>query len=172
VLYDGLQPTTEGGREHDITFDEHSGTVLKFTKSSCAAYRVGFDSGKPELMTGLPLEYLERLLIHNEVFSDDIRFVGVAGERNRRRIVTRQNRVQGRPAEWQEIDRLMIDELGFFLLRHNYGVGYEDSRAYLRDDVAVFDLRPPNVFVTASGVLAVIDSIPVRLTGETRAVFG
>lgn len=40
VLYDGLQPSVEGGREHDITYDERSGTFLKFTKPAKAAYVV------------------------------------------------------------------------------------------------------------------------------------
>lgn len=67
--------------------------------------------------------------------------------------------------------RLMVDDLGFEKLRHNFGIGYEDSYAFVRDDAAVFDLRPANVFATATGLLVAIDSIPVRLTPETRAMF-
>jgi hypothetical protein len=45
VLYEGLQPEVEGGREHDITYDPRSGTCLKFTKPAKAAYAVSFDLG-------------------------------------------------------------------------------------------------------------------------------
>jgi hypothetical protein len=41
-LFDHLEPLVEGGREHDLIFDDASGTVLKFTKPSSAAYVVGF----------------------------------------------------------------------------------------------------------------------------------
>jgi hypothetical protein len=50
-LYDWLEPSVEGGREHDITFDEESGTILKFTKPSRAAYIVDFFGGKPRYQT-------------------------------------------------------------------------------------------------------------------------
>jgi hypothetical protein len=43
VLYDRWQPAVEGGREHDLTYDESSGTYWKFTKPAKAAYAVDFD---------------------------------------------------------------------------------------------------------------------------------
>jgi hypothetical protein len=171
VLYDGLQPAVEGGREHDLTYDESSGTCLKFTKPAKAAYVVDFDLGYPSLAPALPIQYLERQALHNQVFADNIRFVGVAGEPYFRRIVTRQPHIRGRAASWEQIIRLMVDELGFRKLRHNYGIGYEDSYGFIRDDVAVFDLRPANVILTESGIIMPIDSIPSRLNDITRQMF-
>jgi len=168
AVFDGLEPTHLGGREHDLTYDDLTGTVLKFTKPSAAAYVVNFDFDRPSLSTGLPLQYLERQALHNEIFADSITFVGIGGERHRRRIITRQKRVDGGPARWEPIVRLMVENLGFTKLRHNHGIGYEDSYAFVREDVAVFDLRPANVIETESGLLVPIDSIPVRLTEETR----
>jgi hypothetical protein len=78
--------------------------------------------------------------------------------------------VQGRPARWEEIIRMM-EELGFTKLRHNHGIGYEDSYAFLRNDVVVFDLRPANVFVTDDDVVIPVDTIPVRLPAGKRAFF-
>ena len=170
-LYEGLEPVAEGGREHDITFDELSGSVLKFTKSSCAAYIVDFLGGSPRLTNGDPLEYLDRLILHDELFGEMTRFVGIGGVPNHRRIITRQLRVLGRPASETEIRRLMIDDLGFKELRNNYGIGYEESLAFIRDDAATFDLRPANVFVTDEGVPVVFDSIPVRITDTNRNSF-
>jgi hypothetical protein len=77
LLHEGLQPVMEGGREHDITFDKMTGTVLKFTKPSKAAYVVSFKFGTPRLVPALPIEYLERQELHNQVFADSIRFVGM-----------------------------------------------------------------------------------------------
>ena len=160
-----------GGREHDLTFDDPTGTVLKFTKPSSAAYVVEFPGGRPCLLNGDPLEYLERLVLHNAIFGEMTCFVGLGGQPNQRRLITRQRRVKGNDADWQDIIRLMVDDLGFEKLRHNFGIGYEDSYAFVRDDAAVFDLRPANVFATATGLLVAIDSIPVRLTPATRAMF-
>lgn len=172
VLYDGLEPLVEGGREHDLTYDDATGTALKFTKPSSAAYVVEFLNGKPRLSNGDPLEYLDRLILHNEVFGEFTSFVGVGGMPNNRRIITRQNRVKGREARWDEIVRLMVDDLGFTKLRHNFGIGYEDSYGFIRDDVAVFDMRPANLFKTDDGTLIAIDSIPVRINDAVRGAFG
>jgi hypothetical protein len=122
------------------------------------------------MVPALPLEYLERLTLQNQIFADNLRFVGIAGNAGQRRIVTRQELVQGRPARWEEIIRMM-EELGFTKLRHNHGIGYEDSYAFLRNDVVVFDLRPANVFVTDDDVVIPVDTIPVRLPAGKRAFF-
>lgn len=65
----------------------------------------------------------------------------------------------------------MVDELGFRKLRHNYGIGYENSYGFVRDDIAVFDLRPANVILEDSGLIVPIDSIPVLLSDNTRKMF-
>ena len=132
---------------------------------------VSFEFGNPRLIPSLPVQYLERQALHNELFADDVRFVGVGGDVYARRIITRQNRITGREARWDEITRIMTEELGFAKLRHNYGIGYEDSYGFIRGDVAVFDLRPANAVIAESGTFEVIDSIPVRLPPEKRAFF-
>ena len=171
LLYDSLEPAVEGGREHDLIYDDATGTVLKFTKPSSAAYVVQLLEGMPRLLNGDPLEYLERLILHNDVFGDFTTFVGIGGLPNNRRIITRQDRVNGREAGWEEVIHMMVDDLGFTKLRHNFGIGYKDSFAFVREDVAVFDMRPANVFMTASGLLIAVDSIPVRLTDGLRQTF-
>lgn len=112
---------------------------------------------------GLPLEYLERLLLQNELFGDEVTFVGIGGERNQPTIITRQPDIRGDFAEIAEIIYLMTRELGFELLPTRFSIGYANSLAFIRGDVAVFDLRPANVVRTADGVIIPIDSIPVRL---------
>lgn len=88
-----------------------------------------FLEGKPRLIPGDPAEYLARLLLHNEVFGEFTTFVGIGGLPCNRRIITRQLQVIGRPAEWDEIDTLMITDFGFLKLRHNHGIGHEVSCA-------------------------------------------
>lgn len=162
-FYENLQPLKEGGREHDLTFIKEGAYWLKFTKPAAAGYVISFESGVPALEPALPLEYLERLMLQNELFADRVTFVGVAGTRQLPRIVTRQPHLPGEGASREEIVSMMVDELGFSLLPSRYSVGYADSLAFIRDDVAVFDLRPANVVHTPEGVTAPIDAIPTRL---------
>lgn len=162
-FFEGLQPLIEGGREHDLTFVEEGAFWLKFTKPSAAGYVVSFDFGAPALEPALPLEYLERLILQNELFADSVTFVGVAGTRLQPRIVTRQPHIQGEAATPEEIIALMVDALDFRQLPERFSVGYADSLAFVRGDVAVFDLRSANVVRTPEGVISPIDAIPVRL---------
>ncbi|MDA7888207.1 hypothetical protein N9A86_02340 [Akkermansiaceae bacterium] len=166
-FFEGLKPLVEGGREHDLIYDTDSGSWFKFTKPSAAGYIVSIDSQVPELMPALPLEYLSRLDLQNEIFADDVTFVGIAGLKHDCRIVTRQSDIPGVSASNEDIIRLMTQELGFILLPPKFSVGYLESLAFLRDDVAVFDLRPANVVITESGIIVPIDSIPVRLDGAS-----
>ncbi len=170
--FEGLQPLKEGGREHDLTFIEESRTWLKFTKPAAAGYVISFDFGVPRLEPALPLEYLERLQLQNEIFADGVSFVGVAGDRNRARIVTRQPHIRGEHATPDEIVLLMTEELGFRLLPERFSVGYAHSLAFVREDVAVFDLRPANVVRTDEGLIVPIDAIPFRLDAGARAILG
>lgn len=169
-LFRDLIPEAQGGVEHDVTFDSTTGTVLKFTKPDRSAYAVDFELGTPRMGRATPLDYLDRLAMQNEIFADTLRFVGIASNTDGKRIITRQNTVRGRPARWEEIVKLMED-LGFTKLRHNHGIGYEDSYAFVRDDSAVFDMRPANVFVTDEGDIVPVDCIPVKLPAGKREFF-
>jgi hypothetical protein len=162
-LYEELIQLKIGGVEHDLVYDHASGTILKFTKPGKAAYVVDFDLGTPRMVPGMPLGYLERLLLQNEIFGESLSFVGLGGEEDCRRIITRQKIMVGRAASWEEIVRLMVGELGFTKLRHNHGIGYEDSYAFIREDAVVFDMRPANVFTTEQEVTIPVDCIPVSL---------
>ena len=171
-FYENLQPLIGGGREHDLTFVESGLNWLKFTKPSAAGYIVSFDSGTPALEPALPLEYLERMILQNELFADSVAFVGVAGTRLQPRIITRQPHVAGEAASPDEIIEMMVADLGFRLLPPRFSLGYTDSLAFVRDNVAVFDLRPANVVRTQDGVIIPIDAIPVALNALGRAILG
>lgn len=169
-FFEGLEPLKEGGREHDLIFIDVSRMWLKFTKPAQAGYVVSFDLGMPRLEPALPLEYLERLQLQNILFADELTFVGVAGTRQKPRIVTRQPHILGKDASRDEIIELMTAELGFRLLPSRFSVGYVDSLAFVRPDMAVFDLRPANVVRTPAGLIVPIDAIPVRLDAKARAI--
>jgi len=168
--FEGLEPMKEGGREHDLTHDPATATWLKFTKPAAAGYIVSFALGAPALEPAMPLEYLERLALQNAIFGDRVTFVGIGGERHRPRVVTRQPDIPGDAADPSEIIHLMTGELGFSTLPACFAVGYANSLAFIRDDFAVFDLRPANVVRTVEGLIIPIDSIPVRLNDQARRI--
>lgn len=169
-FYEGLRPLKEGGREHDLTFDPPSASWLKFTKPSSAGYVVSFELGCPALEPALPQEYFDRLLLQNEIFADRVTLVGIGGERGNPLIITRQPDIPGIAASEKAIIRMMTVELGFVLLSPRYSVGYENSLAFVRDDFAVFDLRPANVVETPEGLIIPIDAIPCRLDETARKI--
>ncbi|WAC18565.1 hypothetical protein OVA24_15125 [Luteolibacter sp. SL250] len=170
--FEGLQPLKEGGREHDLTYDEEIRTWLKFTKPAAAGYIVSFESCAPALEPALPLEYLDRIDLQNELFADQVTFVGIGGARRSPRIITRQPHIKGSSASPDEIIYLMISALGFRQLPARFSVGYADSLAFIRNNVAVFDLRPANVVRTPEGLIVPIDCIPARLDADARSILG
>ncbi|MDB6078382.1 MAG: hypothetical protein JWO82_2129 [Akkermansiaceae bacterium] len=170
-FFEGFQPLKEGGREHDLIFDSVTLNWLKFTKPAAAGYVVSFDSHPPSLGPGLPLEYLERLLLQNAIFADTVTFVGIGGERHRPRLITRQADVPGENASPAEIRELMA-VLDFHELPPAFSLGYDDSLAFARHDAAVFDLRPANVVKTADGLIVPIDAIATALDDSSRAALG
>lgn len=165
-FFEGLQPIKSGGREHDLSFVEDGSYWLKFTKPAQAGYVVTFDRGVPGLLPAVPTDYLARLILQNQLFADHISFVGVGGERLNPRIITRQAHLQGTAASHELITSMMVDQLGFQELPRSYYVGYAESLSFLRDDIAVFDLRPANVVHTDDGLVVPIDAIPTRLDAE------
>lgn len=163
-FYPTLKALKEGGREHDLTYDSPSNSWLKFTKPTAAGYVVTFHDGAPALEPALPQEYLKRLILQNEIFSDQVTFVGISGQNYRYSIITRQPDIPGIEASNQDIIQMMPEELGFRKLENRFSVGYADSLAFIKKDIAVFDLRPANVVKTSNGLIVPIDSIPHRLT--------
>lgn len=111
-------------------------------------------------------------MLQNELFADTVSFVCVAGDRRQPRIVTRQPHIAGEGATREEIISMMVKDLGFRLLPDWFSVGYADSLAFMRGDVAVFDLRPANVVRTPDGLIVPIDAIPVRLDAAGRGILG
>lgn len=121
------------------------------------------------ILTGF---YCRTRYSQNEIFADRVTFVGIGGERGDPLIITRQPDIPGIAASEKAIIHMMTKELGFSQLSPCYSVGYENSLAFVHDDVAVFDLRPANVVETPEGLIIPIDSIPCRLDESARSILG
>ena len=114
-----------------------------------------------------PLEYLERLVLFNDVFGDDIRLVGVIAEPEPA-IVTTQPVIRGRHASPAEIASCMA-ALGFAPV-DDVVLDRRDSTSFFgaADGVAVFDAHGENVLAGEMGI-APIDLFVIRAGEDLRA---
>jgi hypothetical protein len=139
------------GYEHQVWFldCDPEPWVLKATYADAFGHL-------PDGRDCLPTEYLERLLLQNEVFGDDIRLEGVVHEAiHSCRIVTSQPAVRGRFAEPAEVAEFFMTR-GFESVRH-HGRMLWWRRA---DDILCADTHGGNILVTPEGAMAAID-VPV-----------
>jgi hypothetical protein len=83
---DTLRGFNKGGEEHRT----RRGDVVyhKATYPGRYGFTVILVNGEPTLTQALPAEYLERLLLANQIFDDDICLVGVTRESERLVVVT------------------------------------------------------------------------------------
>jgi hypothetical protein len=163
MLSSSVRPTLKGGAEHDLGFDETRERVWKFTKNRFAGYAVVVDEDSLIMLPGAPLQYLDRWLIGNRIFSDDAELLGMVKTDEGSRIVISQQVIVGGDATWSEIEQYFVDIKGFRRIDppglDSCG-GYQ-SRSYFRGRYAVFDVRPSNCIRTESGDISPIDVIPI-----------
>lgn len=158
-------PERDGGREHDVRFNDTDGRWWKYTKPNLSGYTVSWtDDGQPFLRNARVLEYLARLRRQNELLEDDIRLEGLwwdAGRRGGWRIVTSQPDVPGRTPTMEEI-RAGMEAMEFKRLRWT-GIGYEFAEAWRMGRMGVWDVHPSNVVLAENGIIVPIDVIITRL---------
>lgn len=144
-----LKPERDGGREHDVRYDDATGLWWKYTKPNLAGYTVSWTDGHPWLHNALPLDYLERMLRQNELFGDDVRLAGLWNPQKQDwSIVTTQPHVEGRKATLVELEQAFV-EAGFEILPWR-GLGYAESLSVRKDGFDVWDIHPANVLLTDS----------------------
>ncbi len=115
--------------------------------------------GEPELTGALPLEYLERLLLQNSIFGDDVRFEGIAREDGKLAIVTSQRTILGEGVNGEEMTAFM-GKLWFAPL-HGLSLGRPGALAFYRDldEDEAFDAHPGNFVKDGDGVVLPIDLV-------------
>jgi hypothetical protein len=168
--YSGL--AIRGGEEHRVWLSPDGSSVLKATYAGAFGYSIicsEATGGLPEITKGLPLEYLERLLLQNRIFGDDIRLKGVAEESDGAIILSSQPLVAGFPVDREEFIPFM-QRLWFEPLL-GLSLGNPGALAFYRDldEVAAFDAHPANFVKDFNGVILPIDLILVRTDSALQA---
>ncbi len=123
-------------------------------------------NGQPTLTHALPLEYLERLLLANQVFDDDIRLLGVARDQEALVILTSQPTVVGQACTAGEM--IAYFEARRFTLMPGFSAGHRGSLSFFRelDQIAVFDAHPANFLRDRTGIILPIDAVLLRADEE------
>jgi hypothetical protein len=158
-----------GGEEHRISRGE-----FRYHKATYPG-RYGFTlipvNGQPTLTRALPGEYLERLLLVNQIFGDAIRLKGITREAGGLVILISQPTVVGIACGFQEMVH------GFAAMRFlevpGFCAGHPGSLSFYRDldQIAAFDVHPANLLRDMRGVLLPIDIILTRVGNELAECF-
>jgi len=162
-----------GGEEHSVWLDESLQLYFKATFPGRFGFGVAVTvGGEPDLVAATPLEYLERLLLQNRVFGDELRLVGVAEDQKGVVVVTSQPNVEGGDATREEI----LDFMRSLWFRPLPGLhlGNPGALAFYRDldELAAFDAHPANFVKDQNGVILPIDLILVQADKVLQAALG
>jgi len=165
-------PGDRGNGEHHAFYHLGSRRWIKLTRGTGArgfgkTLRIDPAEGHWGFGPATASQYLERLILANRVFDDDIRFHGAyADEEGRVGLMTSQPDIRGEVTDPDWI-RQEMSKAGFVRVRAYRGTYMSWYRR--RDNLLVLDLHEGNV-VNAHGKLAVIDAILLHPTGPELAV--
>ena len=124
-----------------------------------------------ELTNALPLEYLDRLLLQNDLFADDVRIEGVALENEQLVIISSQPAILG--SSLTEDEMLAFMRKLWFQPLTGLSLGRPGSLSFYRDFdvVAAFDAHPGNFVKDDNGVVLPIDLVLVCADAALQAAF-
>ncbi len=145
------------GQEHEVWFDEPSNRWFKATYKN----RFGLAWGRDGSATALV--YLQRMILQNTYFGDDVRLVGLANCDGKLRTIISQPHIAGVSATYDQIQD-WFTELGFVRRLAGVRIAW-----YLEEEnLLVADAHEGNVIKTTDGVLVPIDLNITHPTGELR----
>jgi hypothetical protein len=168
-----LPVSPEDGGEHRVRYEETTGRWRKTTHPGTFGAQLVVEPAidkqtqefveRPMMGHATPLEYLERLILANDVFGDDIRLEKIVETPDGLSIETSQPDIDGGLPSREEI--------GLFMT----ALAFEPSRgipsAWLRraDSVLAFDAHEANFIKTNQGDVLPIDVVLQRAGEELLA---
>jgi len=99
-----------------------------------------------------PIAYLERWLLHNELFGDDVRFLGVLVTDAGLRLLIQQPAIAGTPATDEEIQRFFTSSGWQRFIIDGHVAYFDPARR-----VVISDTHRGNIILMDDGLLAPID---------------
>jgi hypothetical protein len=143
------RPADAFGYEHEVWFPEENGAdaqVIKATYGNCFGHL-------PDGSEAMPVGYLERLVLCNQVLGDQIALLGIEECRpGVIRVVTAQPAIEGHPASMDDISQFFLNT-GFE--RRRWGRNLVWFRP--DDSIVASDTHGGNVLRTTDDALVAID---------------
>lgn len=144
------RPPDDEGNEHQVWFQPDSETYLKATWPNFFGLLVVHRPHEEQKAS--PIAYLERWQLHNEIFGDQVVFLGALECSYGLRLLIRQPAIAGTPATEEQIRRFFTDS-GWkpFVIDGNVAF-FEPER-----QVVISDTHRGNLILMDDGLLAPID---------------
>ena len=153
-----LSPDEEGN-EHQIWYRPDANTVIKATWPDFFGLLVIHRPNEEHKAS--PIAYLERWVLHNELFGDDVRFIGVLADHANLRLLIEQPAIAGTPATDEEIQRFFTST-GWQRFVIDGNIAYFDPQK----QVVISDTHRGNIILMDDGLLAPIDLRVQPITGS------
>lgn len=143
-------PPDQEGNEHQVWYRPHANTVIKATWPDFFGLLVIHRQNEERQAS--PIAYCERWLLHNELFGDDVRFLGALSTAAGLRLLIEQPAIAGKPATDEEIDSFFRNS-GWWRFMTDGNVAYFDPER----NVVISDTHRGNIILLSDGLLAPID---------------
>jgi Serine/Threonine/Tyrosine Kinase found in polyvalent proteins len=140
----------EEGNEHQVWFYPPTNTYLKLTWPDFFGLLVVYRSDEDPRAS--PIDYLERWLLHNELFGDSVQFLGVVEQEGKLRMVIEQPAIEGLPASLEQINTFFTQS-GWKRFSLGEDIAYFDPIGR----VVISDTHRGNIILMEDGLLAPID---------------
>ena len=153
-------PPSDEGNEHQVWFRESHGTFLKATWPGFFGLRVVYRPDEESKAS--PIDYLERWLLHNAFFADQVRFLGVVPTPDGNRLIIEQPAIAGIPATSEA-------QISDFFIGNGWKPFTSDGETAFFDPengLAISDTHRGNLILMPDGLLAPIDLRIQKLSGS------
>jgi hypothetical protein len=140
----------EEGNEHQVWYLPDANAFLKATWPDFFGLLVVHRLHEEQKAS--PVAYLERWSLHNDLFGDDVRFLGALATDTGLRLLIQQPAISGTPATDEEIQRFFTTSGWLrFIIEGNVAYFDPDRR------VVISDTHRGNIILMDDGLLAPID---------------
>ena len=153
------RPPDDEGNEHQVWFTSEAEAFLKATWPDFFGLLVIHRPNEERKAS--PIAYLERWHLHNEIFGDQVVFLGALQTDAGLRLLIRQPAIAGTPATDEEIRRFFTDS-GWqrFVIEGNTAF-FDPAR-----QLVISDTHRGNIILMEDGLLAPIDLRVQLLSGS------
>ena len=152
----------EEGNEHQVWYLPATKAVLKATWPDFFGLLVIYRPSEESKAS--PIAYLERWALHNELFGDNVRFIGALAADSGLRLLIQQPAIAGTPATEQEIQRFFTSS-GWRRFIIDGNVAFFDPER----NVVISDTHRGNLILMDDGLLAPIDLRVQPVSGSLLA---